>query len=372
MRQYLIMPFSIILLVTGCGRDSGGPADNAGETIPVRTLAVVDSIGVELGDSNYVLGAVEGVAYGPDGNIAVLDCASACVRIYSPEGEFVRRIGRRGIGPGELQNIAFLAISEDGLVFISGEGGGILGFHVFDYTTGDWITSEQTMSPPTCLEGADGVSHLRADGEFDVSTGEPVVCSRVCRWQLEADEPEVIYHEISFDYDPSDMGRMITMLWDTYRIAAGFDGRVFVAPYDTQQALVYAYERDGTERFVLDLGYQPMMRTDEELQMERNVLRSRANIMDMDPAPMEPDSYRPLIRGLELDGEGNLWVHRGDCGVPTFEVFDPDGEPIFTAVVDGNPADGDTWRFHLDGHGMLAYAEDPFEGYQKVYILELQ
>jgi hypothetical protein len=331
----------------------------------------VDSIGVELGDSNYVLGAVEGVAYGPDGNIAVLDCAGACVRIYSPEGEFIRRIGRRGNGPGELQNIAFLGISQSGMAFISGEGGGILGLHVFDYATGDWITSEQTMSPPTCIEGADGNSHLRSDVELDVSTGSPVVFSRVCRWEPDADEPEVIYHEVEFEYDPADMGRMITMLWEGYSIAAGHDGLVYLAPYDTEQALVYAYDRDGTERFVLDLGFEPVMRTDEEMEMESNILRSRANIMDMDPMPMEPDPYKPLIRGLELDGQGNLWVQRGASEVPVFDVFSPDGDPLFSAKVEGEPADGDTWRFYIDGNGLLAYAEDPAEGFQKIYLLEL-
>jgi hypothetical protein len=34
-------------------------------------LVPVDSIGVEQGDSNYVMGGVEGVAFGPDGDIAV-------------------------------------------------------------------------------------------------------------------------------------------------------------------------------------------------------------------------------------------------------------------------------------------------------------
>lgn len=38
----------------------------------------------------------------PDGSLAVLDEASAEVRVFSPEGAFVRRIGRKGEGPGEL------------------------------------------------------------------------------------------------------------------------------------------------------------------------------------------------------------------------------------------------------------------------------
>lgn len=353
----------------GGGGDSAGQGD---QPPPVRTIAVVDSIGVELGDSNYVMGAIEGVAYGPDGNIAVLDCARSCIRIYSPEGEYLRSISRKGNGPGELQNVAGLAISEDGTITLAGEGAGVLGFHVFDYATGEWIVSRQTQGPPSCLVGADGNTHIRVDSEFDRSSDEPSVISRVCRWEPEADDPELVYHEFSFPFEPSDMGHMISMLWDAFSIAAGNDGRVYVAPYSTEQAEVYAYERDGTEVFTLDIAYEPVLRTEEELEMERNVLRARANIMDMGPIPLEPEPCKPLIRGLELDGDGNLWVHRGTSTVPTFDVFAPDGEPLFTAEVQGEPADGATWRVHVGGDGLLAYAEDPAAGYQKVYMLELQ
>lgn len=48
-----------------------------------------------MGDSTLIIGAIEGIAYGPDGNIAILDCALACVRIYSPEGKYLRQ-KRRG------------------------------------------------------------------------------------------------------------------------------------------------------------------------------------------------------------------------------------------------------------------------------------
>ena len=105
--------------------------------------------------------------------------------------------------------------------------------------------------------------------------------------------------------------------------------------------------------------------------MERMILRSRAAVMGDQEMPMEPDPYRPLISALELDGEGNLWVHRGDLARPTFMVLDgDDGTLLYTAAVHGDPPDGSTWRFYMDGHGTLAYAADPAEGYQKVYVLE--
>jgi len=95
--------------------------------------------------------------------------------------------------------------------------------------------------------------------------------------------------------------------------------------------------------------------------------------MDMDQIPpLDPDPYKPLINGLEIDGEGNIWVQHGGASVPKFSVFNSSGELIYYAEVAGNPPDGNSWRFYIDANGILAYAEDPAEGYQRVYMLEME
>ena len=104
--------------------------------------------------------------------------------------------------------------------------------------------------------------------------------------------------------------------------------------------------------------------------MERNILRAKAIASDESPVGLEPDPFKPMIRGLETDAEGNLWILQGGPSNPTFTVITPEGDFLFTATVEGNPPDGSTWRFYMDENGCLAYAEDPFSGYQKIYILE--
>lgn len=72
-----------------------------------------------FGEEAIVIGREEGegllnfprqVAEGPDGNIYVYDMADAFIKVYSPEGNFLRKIGGKGQGPGEVQR-------EDGLTF---------------------------------------------------------------------------------------------------------------------------------------------------------------------------------------------------------------------------------------------------------------
>jgi hypothetical protein len=72
-----------------------------------------------FGEEAIVIGSKEGegyltfprqVAEGPDGNIYVYDMADAFIKVYSPDGNFLRKIGGKGQGPGEVQR-------EDGLTF---------------------------------------------------------------------------------------------------------------------------------------------------------------------------------------------------------------------------------------------------------------
>jgi len=43
------------------------------------------------------------IAEGPDGNIYVYDQSDAYIKIYSPEGRYLRKFGGEGQGPGEIQ-----------------------------------------------------------------------------------------------------------------------------------------------------------------------------------------------------------------------------------------------------------------------------
>lgn len=65
-----------------------------------------------FGDEEIIIGREEGDSMliypqqaeeGPDGNIYVYDLADAFIKVYSPEGKFLRKIGGKGQGPGEIQ-----------------------------------------------------------------------------------------------------------------------------------------------------------------------------------------------------------------------------------------------------------------------------
>lgn len=59
-----------------------------------------------------------GVAFGPAGQIVVLDAGNKHVRVFSELGDFVRTIGREGEGPGEFRYPSSLSIDSAGTITV--------------------------------------------------------------------------------------------------------------------------------------------------------------------------------------------------------------------------------------------------------------
>jgi hypothetical protein len=61
------------------------------------------------------------VAEGPEGNIYVYDQGDAFIKVYSPQGNFLRKIGGKGQGPGEIQRAegTTFGFTADGKLFFT-------------------------------------------------------------------------------------------------------------------------------------------------------------------------------------------------------------------------------------------------------------
>ena len=66
------------------------------------------------------------ISEGPDGNIYVYDRSDAFIKVYSPEGKYLRRIGGKGQGPGEIQRAdgARFRFTHDGKLYFTESFGG--------------------------------------------------------------------------------------------------------------------------------------------------------------------------------------------------------------------------------------------------------
>ena len=118
---------ALAALLTGCGGGSqwtGTITDSAGVAIVANTdqgvwgpsegwmLTEDLRIGMVEGDPTYQFGQIGFIAVDSRGEIYVTDLQTQNIRVFSPQGEHLRTIGRPGAGPGELSpGAAFVLIA---------------------------------------------------------------------------------------------------------------------------------------------------------------------------------------------------------------------------------------------------------------------
>lgn len=90
----------------------------------------VFSVGVDEGPEWEMFASVTGVAFDADDNLYVLDGGNARVLVFGPDGRFVRQIGKKGGGPGELQSPMSLTVTAGGEVVVTDLGR--RAFSIFD------------------------------------------------------------------------------------------------------------------------------------------------------------------------------------------------------------------------------------------------
>ena len=121
------------------GNGSGGgweaAVDTVGDTVVVRTLsgsawgeaAYLEeevSIGLFEGPDEYLIGNPRSIAVSAVGEIYVLDRQVPVIRMYGPDGSFVRNVGREGGGPGEYKSPGAIAVLPDNRLIVRDPGNG--------------------------------------------------------------------------------------------------------------------------------------------------------------------------------------------------------------------------------------------------------
>ena len=85
---------------------------------PVRLF----SIGAEDGEDWELLSGVRSVAFDAQDNLYVLDANNHRVLVFDANGKFVRKIGKKGEGPGELMAPLAMTVAADGNIVINDMG----------------------------------------------------------------------------------------------------------------------------------------------------------------------------------------------------------------------------------------------------------
>ena len=303
---------------------------------PVAVIGRLD------GPEEYTLGQVAGVALDDDGRIWVGDTQASEVRIFSPTGEFERRVGRSGEGPGEFRNISGLTRAPDGMAVLDGQLGRVT---IFD-EAGEVVRSFRLERPYMILQ-YDAVMAFDDDGRF-YDQGRLSSAPRIDSLGVITYSPQGVVTDTA----------LIAVVEEDMLVvenSAGLPMMSFPRPYAPRSAM--AIGPDGTTYFSRGESYriavmspagdtlrvirrtvQPRTVSAEERDSAIAQVRSRFESAGGAQAPRQieiPDT-KPVIADLEVDARGNLWVlNQPPAGATVMEwsVHDPDGRYLGAIAV---------------------------------------
>lgn len=363
------------LLVLSCGKtsvESDWPMIlfEADDTNP-RVLCVEDSIGIEIGDSNYVFGSIRDLGIASDGSILVLDWINCTIFQFSPSGEFICNVGQRGEGPGEFLQPGFFAVTHNGSICVSdaeqgwtyfGPSGEVLNTSPYSHTR-----PMQIKAAP--FGGILGIRSLLSRGDNCLE-----VEKRICLWEEEnPDSVMQVYLNQNYTFDITDMNRfrrdLIRVDLFPMLFAAG-DDFVCIAPSPRNEPLLLVYSTDGSFLDSLELPYPEVPRSDEEIREQKEYMEDcfyttsqHRHTVDWEPFP-----NHPMITAMGVDSQNRIWVQRGFEPHPVFDLLNETGGHLETFILP-EVHSSDHWTFHLCRYGILAVPETP-ENFYQVYIVK--
>ncbi|MBD3277297.1 MAG: 6-bladed beta-propeller [Candidatus Aegiribacteria sp.] len=360
-----------ILLIASCGSGEENAPVETTTDVSVDTLEVVMQIGTEFGDSTNTFGDIMDAEIDDEGNILVLDRIMAELKQYDSDGNYVRHIARSGNGPGELFMPWDMFRFPDERLMVMDPGK--RGFVVFDDSLsfveeiGLWQQNQPFMS---CAISDSQFASYKAS--LDMTETDLTITRRVAQYTYGSEEWDMLYWSDSLTFPLDDVRRDRSLLFSNIEepitICSDQSGTVFFSLKDEDNYSVTGWNPMG--EVILDISFdlEPMEKTSEEMKAESTYVTNYVARGGEVQWEFQPNPYRDMVLEIDIGTDGNLWVRTGEESFPFFDLFDPEsGELVGHAVY---PAEGFTWNTEVCSNGILAWEEDPPEGYQVLYVLE--
>ncbi len=288
---------------------------------------------------------IRGIAVGADGRIFVLDFQTQTIRMFDANGRLLKRIARRGGGPGEIRAANGMAVARNGDLWVDDPGNGrfsvfsaegeFLTQHPMVARSVSWtwdaaLTSSGDLYEFTVVGTAAGrqaaLLRFASDGSVRDTLAVPPCASK----ELKASEAEFEGH------GPG--GR---------RILLGIPYLVRPVTVLDAQGTLWCSSRDRYEVLRLGLpGLDTLARIERDdrplpiARAERDAaVVAIREIFRRSGAP-EPDytripRVRPAIEQLDVDDQGRVWVRRAssDTAPTHFDVWDSAGRLVAVATL---------------------------------------
>jgi hypothetical protein len=298
-----------------------------------------------------------------DGSIVVASSSPASLQRFSPDGSLLALLGRQGEGPGEFISIDLLPARGDTIIAWDRRtarltwldpDGAVIGTRRIDQAQFSRRSPFATLADGRILASGFDYPETPEAGPRESPLGLDLIYPDGTREPIEVDwiEDEELY--VSLDSRILQQPLFFPPGRTDLRFKAA---KLFAAP--TLRAEIEVREPSGVLRRLIRWE-APVRLVSEQAVDERApamgwVVRGRdfdpasATDIDLDEIELIHDTL-PAHGGIQVDGDGNVWVHELDLREPDaaslqrFQVFDADGRwlglvelPVRLAAIDIGP-----------------------------------
>ncbi len=315
-------------------------------------------------------GYISQIVATPDDGLWVLDIMLRRVMAYDAEGRLRLEFGRRGWGPGELQDPISMALTGEHLVI---RDLGRQGYALYD-TEGAFVESvPDPEAGPFIREPmmADGTGRVWDSRSFSTDTSS---VNRLFAFRPGEDDSLALREAVPRSPHPA-----VEVLDESGQRSGGYvqlphaprfhwavlsDGRVIAAEGDMYEIGVWEEGRlsETWGRAPRSLPV-PQAIADSMVAGVREQIAERAELLSIDPTPtlrqVEPPEVWPEILGLATDPLGRVWVRvpSGDADILEFDVLSSTGD-LVAGVRLRMPAPNELLPGLLSsGQGVVAFGE---------------
>lgn len=364
----------LLVALNACSKARGSDGANA-DTAPLLTLQEVQRIG-SVDDPDVGFAAISDVDVDRDGNLYVFEMQQSHLRVYDPDGNHIRTIGRRGEGPGEFRTSPRFGIIGDTiwtyqtfprLLTLFDRAGNVLLTSRFEGVTVPLAGTMNGIAAPYIMRPdgnlvSDMTLFVRNPDASTIGANDTVAVPRVLfdvhgavidtigftpRPPPESYEPafiEIGSQRYAVPRPPRDEPIDVTLQDSRLVISRNAPPTADVATFsitrlgfggDTLLQRTFAYTPKPYSEAVLDTF---AMRT---LGAPNGIVAMIGGVMARPEPPDDPAGARDVIRGRMnfpphqppvqqhfVGADGSLWLRREDTGAATHEwlLIGPDGD----------------------------------------------
>jgi hypothetical protein len=274
---------------------------------PIITLKEELIMGGGKAQVESTLLKARGISVDDDGNIYVGDAQQACIKVFDKAGAYLRTIGRRGQGPGEMSWVESVAISHDNQELIVGDIGKRI---VFDL--------QGRFKRNLASRGLGTAAYM--DGQGNVFVWISDIRERRRIFRVFGPDMTNILADIVVIPDPPDPNmyspRAYWILDMQDRLIFGYPQAYEISFYDKHLRIVRKIRRE----------YEPSKVTDED----KKIYLKRSNPPGVSGPPKYPcPAVHAAFRSFFVDDRGRLfvqtWERTPDGKQDIHDIYDSDG-----------------------------------------------